>query len=116
MAKLTVVDGRKADATRFATLIEPHYDGLYRAAYRLTRSKHDAEDLVQEVCARAYVHLSEIAALEQPRSWLHRVMYRLFVDLSRRYERTHVGSIEEFAALVCDRPGPAEEAERTFDR
>jgi RNA polymerase sigma-70 factor (ECF subfamily) len=42
----------------------------------------------------------------------------LFVDSTRRYERRHVTSIDDVDAdsLVCDRPGPAEEAERALDR
>ena len=68
-------------------LVQPHYEVLYRVAYRLTRSKHDAEDLAQEVCVRAYPRLAQLEQLEQPRGWLLRVMYRLFIDWSRRYER-----------------------------
>jgi DNA-directed RNA polymerase specialized sigma24 family protein len=39
---------------RFHRLIEPHLDALFRAAYRLTRNRPDAEDLVQEACVRAF--------------------------------------------------------------
>jgi RNA polymerase sigma-70 factor (ECF subfamily) len=102
---------------RFEMLVQPHYEVLYRTAYRLTRSKHDAEDLAQEVCARAYPRLAEIEALEQPRGWLLRVMYRLFIDWSRRYEHTHVTSMEivDVLALASDEPGPLELTERAFD-
>ncbi|HZF28741.1 MAG TPA: RNA polymerase sigma factor [Gammaproteobacteria bacterium] len=102
---------------RFAALVEPHYEVLYRAAYRLTRSTHDAEDLAQEVCVRAYPRLAELETLEQPRAWLLRVMYRLFVDWTRRYERTHVESMEtvDLSALESDEAGPAELAELLLD-
>ena len=102
---------------RFAALVEPHYEVLYRAAYRLTRSTHDAEDLAQEVCVRAYPRLEELEMLDQPRAWLLRVMYRLFVDWTRRYERTHVESMEtvDVSALESDEAGPAEMAQRLLD-
>jgi RNA polymerase sigma-70 factor (ECF subfamily) len=102
---------------RFAALVQPHYEVLYRTAYRLTRSTHDAEDLAQEVCARAYPRLDEIERLEQPRGWLLRVMYRLFVDWSRRYERTHVASMEtvDVLAMASEEAGPAELAEMLLD-
>lgn len=98
---------------RFAALVQPHYEVLYRTAYRLTRSTHDAEDLAQEVCARAYPRLEEIERLEQPRGWLLRVMYRLFVDSARRYERTHVTSMEtvDVMSMASEERGPAELAE-----
>lgn len=93
---------------RFELLIRPHYDALYGTAWRWTRSVEDAEDLVQEVCTRAWPRLEELERLERPKSWLLRVMYRLFVDLTRRHDRTRVVPLDNFAAesLVCERPGP----------
>ena len=104
-------------AERFAALVQPHYEVLYRTAYRLTRSMHDAEDLAQEVCVRAFPRLPELEKLEEPRGWLMRVMYRLFVDWSRRYERTHVASMEtvDVLSLATEDPGPAEVVELLLD-
>jgi len=115
---LTVIEGKGSQEARFAALVQPHYEVLYRVAYRFTRSAHDAEDLAQEVCVRAFQRLTEIERLEQPRGWLLRVLYRLFVDSTRRYERTHVTSIDDTdpESLVCDRPSPLEEAELAFQR
>jgi RNA polymerase sigma factor (sigma-70 family) len=116
MGKPTVDPGGESEQDRFATLIRQHYQALYRAAYRLTRSTVDAEDLVQEVCLRAYPRLKEIERLEQPRGWLLRVLFRLFVDLGRRYERKHVRAIEDDEDFAGGEPGPPEEAERALDR
>lgn len=115
--KSTPAAPAETPTSRFAAIVEPHYETLYRVAYRLSRSAHDAEDLAQEVCARAYARLDEIELLEQPRGWLLRVLYRLFVDSVRRYERKHVGSIDDVTAeLVSDEPTPLEEAERALAR
>jgi RNA polymerase sigma-70 factor (ECF subfamily) len=116
MGKTTVGPGGESEQDRFATLIRQHYRALYGAAYRLTRSTVDAEDLVQELCVRAYPRLGEIERLEQPRGWLLRVLYRLFVDLRRRYERRNVRAIDEDEEFVSDAPGPPEEAERALDQ
>jgi RNA polymerase sigma factor (sigma-70 family) len=115
---LTAINGGRSAVERFAAVVQPHYEVLYRVAYRLTRSAPDAEDLAQEVCVRAYPRLDELEGLEQPRGWLLRVLYRLYIDSTRRYERKHVGSIDDVdaSALVCDRPGPMEETERALDR
>jgi RNA polymerase sigma-70 factor (ECF subfamily) len=77
---------------------------------------HDAEDLVQEVCARACPRLAELEQLDKPRSWLMRVLYRLYIDHSRRYERTHVSTFDDEEAFASSDPGPAEEADRAIDR
>jgi hypothetical protein len=42
--------------------------------------------------------MPRVGQLEQPRGWL-RVMYRLFIDWSRRYERAHVASMEVIDVL-----------------
>jgi RNA polymerase sigma-70 factor (ECF subfamily) len=115
MGKATGIGG-ESERDRFAKLIQQHYRALYGAAYRLTRSAADAEDLVQEVCVRAYPRVDEIERLEQPRGWLMRVMYRLFVDLRRRYERTHVRAIDDNEDFPSGEPSPPEEADRALDR
>jgi RNA polymerase sigma-70 factor (ECF subfamily) len=118
MRKLTVVSGGRSPAERFAALMRQHYDALYRAAYRFTRSAQDSEDLVQEVCVRALPRIAELEALDQPRHWLMRVLYRLVVDASRRYERRNVDSLEvvDAGALASAQPGPAEEADAARSR
>jgi RNA polymerase sigma factor (sigma-70 family) len=116
--KLKLIEGGKSSRERFETLVRPHYMTLYRIAYRLTRSSHDAEDLVQEVCVRAYGRLDEMAGLDNPRAWLICVLRRLFIDQTRRYERANVDSLETVDAdrLVSDLPGLLEEAEQAARR
>jgi RNA polymerase sigma factor (sigma-70 family) len=114
MIQLKVIEGGKSDGERFAALVAPHYKMLYRVALRWTRSEQDAEDLVQEVCVRAFPRLEELLTLEQPQSWMVRVMYRLFVDWTRRYERRHVVSLEgSEMAPESTEPGPDQAAETT---
>lgn len=113
MAILTVIPGGRTAQQRFEALVRPHYAVLYRTAYRLTRSVHDAEDLVQEVCVRAYPRLDELAQLDNPRAWLTCVMQRMFIDSTRRYERSHVESLETTRqeSLVSEAPGLAEQTD-----
>ena len=113
----TVGDGGGgSEQDRFAQLIRQHYRALYGAAYRLTRSAADAEDLVQEVCVRAYPRIGEIERLEQPRGWLMRVLFRLFIDLRRRYERKHVRAIDDNEEFASGVPSPPEEFDHAVDR
>jgi RNA polymerase sigma-70 factor (ECF subfamily) len=110
MARLSVVRGGTEAARCFERLVRPHYEMLYRVAYRFTRSRQDAEDLVQELCVRAYQHIDSLAELDNPRTWLLCVMRRLFIDQTRRYDRAHVSSLEDApdSLLIHDVPGPAE--------
>jgi RNA polymerase sigma-70 factor, ECF subfamily len=72
---------------RFASLVQPHFAALYRAAMRLTRRRADAEDLVQEVCLRACSRLDDLGAVTSSRAWLMRALYHLFIDATRRKRR-----------------------------
>lgn len=79
---------RQSAQSRFEKLVRPHFDALYRAAARLTASPDDAEDLVQEVCMKAYVRLADLESIEHHRSWLLRVLYTVFIDSKRREQRS----------------------------
>jgi RNA polymerase sigma-70 factor (ECF subfamily) len=72
---------------RFEAIVGPHFEALYRAAMRLTRRRQDAEDLVQDVCLRAYSRIGDLEKVAQPLGWLLYVQYRLFVDAVRRIRR-----------------------------
>ena len=79
-------------AERFEAIVGPHFEALYRAAMRLTRRRQDAEDLVQDVCLRAYSRLAELEKVARPLGWLLQVQYRLFLDAVRRVRRAPFGS------------------------
>ena len=97
--------------------MRPHLDGIYGRAYALTGSVQDAEDLVQEVYIRASSRLAELTRHENPRAWLMRVLYRLFVDLvrSRRRSPIRLMAPEDVQALVdaavSTEPGPEQHAD-----
>src|SRR5688572_22038793 len=97
----------------FRELVAPHLAALFRSAYRLTGNRQDAEDVVQEVCLRAYTHLASLRTLEQPKSWLLKIAYRVFVDGVRRRARSPVrASAEDFdATRSSNEPSPEERAE-----
>src|SRR5690606_2764194 len=102
---------------RFHRLIEPHLDALFRAAYRLTRNRPDAEDLVQEACVRAFERLGSLSEEGSVKSWLLRVLHNLFVDGARRarvapFARQGEGG-EGAHQPVCPAPTPEELLDRT---
>ena len=95
---------------RFTDLIEPHLDALFRAAFRLTRNQDDAEDLVQETCARAFQRVVELDESRHVKGWLLRVLHNAFVDNTRRARRSPVTNLEEGADCAtsspCSDPNP----------
>jgi len=69
---------------QFEEAVQPYLTTLYRFAYRLTGRREDAEDLVQEVLTRLYPKEDEVLAVERRGPWLKQVLYRQFIDGTRR--------------------------------
>jgi RNA polymerase sigma factor (sigma-70 family) len=101
------------DHKRFNALIEPHLDALFRAAWRLTRNRADAEDLVQEACVRACERLDRLQDSGSVKAWLLRVMHNLFVDGARRAKSAPIAHLEDgqIEASICPDPTPEESFE-----
>lgn len=99
---------------RFIRVVGPHIDGLYRAAYRLTRNTADAEDLVQEACLRAVKQLDALHEQGSAKPWLLRVLHNLFIDGTRRARHSPFHSVESAGSTVeqstCTGPTPEESA------
>lgn len=79
---------------RFASLLRPHIEPMYRMAYRWTRSQEDAEDLVQDVLIKLAGRVEEMLAVEQLRPWLIKVLYRRFVDVYRREQGSPIVQLD----------------------
>ena len=79
----------------FEALLRPHMDRLYRLAFRLAGQKAEAEDLFQDVLIKAFSRLDELVDIEEPGSWLCRVMYNHFIDNRRRFARQRLVAVEE---------------------
>lgn len=98
------------DNKRFSNLVEPHLDALFRAAYRLTRNRADAQDLVQDTCVRACARLDLLDDSGPVKAWLLRVMHNLFVDGVRRERSSPVTRVAEagdsMAQAICPAPTP----------
>lgn len=81
---------RRRGADRFEALVRPHVPSLYRLAYRLCGEASTAEDLVQETLVRVYPRRDELANLDRLYPWLSRVLYRIYVDSTRRRRRAPI--------------------------
>jgi RNA polymerase sigma-70 factor (ECF subfamily) len=100
---------------QFAAIVQPHFAVLYRAALRLTRQRQDAEDLLQEVCVRAYTSVDELARVRSPLAWLLRAEYHLFVDLARRRGRSPLVTALDGCELAESTPSGEYGPERVVD-
>lgn len=75
-------------------MLRPHFDALFAAASRMTLSSVDAEDLLQDVCLKAFEQLDELERIEHRRAWLLKVLYHKFIDDRRARRRSAIDLAE----------------------
>ena len=79
---------------------------LYPAALRMTRNPSDAEDLVQETMARAYVGMRNFTPGTNVRAWLYRILTNTFINSCRKRSREPAQTLRaEFEQLLDARDG-----------
>src|SRR6266545_1806469 len=65
-----------------------YIDQLYRVAFNLTKSRADAEDLVQETYLRAFDKYEQFELGTNLKAWLTKILYNLFVNRYHRDRKT----------------------------
>jgi RNA polymerase sigma-70 factor (ECF subfamily) len=71
------------DARRFEALVLPHLNAGYNLARWLAREPHDAEDVVQDACIRAFKYLDALQG-NDARAWFLAIVRNTFYDWIRR--------------------------------
>jgi RNA polymerase sigma-70 factor (ECF subfamily) len=77
---------------RFEQIVLPHLDAAHNLARWLARNQHNAEDVVQEACLRAF-HFFESFHGEDGRAWLLKIVrntYYTWLERNRRHEAAAV--------------------------
>lgn len=96
-------DRSRSDASRvecsrtdaLEALVREHSRLVYRIAYAALRSHHDAEDATQETFLRVLRYSSKLEAVEDPKTWLARIAWRVAVDRSRQHGRRREIPLDE---------------------
>lgn len=76
-------------------LVREHSRLVYRIAYAVLRRHHDAEDATQETFIRVLRYSSKLAGVENPKTWLARIAWRVAVDRSKRHARSQELSLDD---------------------
>src|SRR5690348_1615220 len=75
-------------------LVKEHARLAYRIAYAVLRSHQDSEDAVQETFVRVLRYGGRLASVENPKTWLARIAWRVAVDKSKRQRRRNEVALE----------------------
>ena len=76
-------------------------DHLYRVAYYLLKDNEQAQDCVQETCARALGSRNQFTPGSNMKAWLTKILYNFFYDFHRR--RRRVVSTEDLSGAATDK-------------
>lgn len=81
---LWIERARAGDEDAFRMLMDRHRDRAYALALRITRSRADAEDVVQQAFVRAWFALDRFRGDSAFGTWLHRIVARRALDRATR--------------------------------
>jgi RNA polymerase sigma-70 factor (ECF subfamily) len=73
----------EADARAFETLAQRHLDRAFALAFRFTRNRADADEIVQDAMLRVWTHAPRWRPDAAFRTWLYRVLVNLCLDRQR---------------------------------
>jgi len=82
-----VREAQKGSHAAFETLVRRYSERAYRAAFRVVRDHHTAEDVLQEGLIKAYRALPNFEGRSSFYTWLYRIVVNLALDRRRRGKR-----------------------------
>jgi RNA polymerase sigma-70 factor (ECF subfamily) len=101
------------------SLVDEHYQALYRYAYRLSGSAADAEDLTQETFRKALHRLATLRDADRVKPWLFRILRNAYLHRIRDDRRRRVvpldGEVARPEAESADWPVDPERLQEALD-
>lgn len=99
---VTTIDREQA----VESLVRQHSQLVYRIAYAVLRRHHDAEDATQETFMRVLRYSSKLDAVDDPRTWLARIAWRVAVDRSKLRGRTREIPLDDTDKPIAETASP----------
>ena len=120
MAEAVISNGAipLADANEDAleAAVREHARLVYRIAYSVLRNHHDAEDTTQETFVRVLQYRRKLEGVQDPKTWLARIAWRVAIERSKRRPEISLGESEIGKAVGELRSQLASAEERTLGR
>jgi RNA polymerase sigma-70 factor (ECF subfamily) len=100
------------DEDAFRIVVQRHSRRLFELAFRITRERASAEDIVQETFMKAYRALHRFDGRSELASWLHRIALNTALDGARQRRARPEVKGEAASLLVETSPGGEPDPER----
>jgi RNA polymerase sigma-70 factor (ECF subfamily) len=106
----------KGDGQAFAQLYEENFDRIYRYVYLRLGNQAEAEDLSQEVFAKAFEAMGSYKWRNLPfASWLFRIAHNQIVDFLRKQTKVKEVALDDDNVTVAGEANPAFIAEKELE-
>ena len=92
-----------------ASLVEQHYESLYRYAYRLSGTPADAEDLTQEAFCKAQAQLGQLRDPDRAKPWLFSILRNAYLHRARSDRSHRQVSLDAIGDVPSDPPAEVPE-------
>jgi RNA polymerase sigma-70 factor (ECF subfamily) len=100
-----MLDASASSSPSFESLVTEHLPTLRRRATRLARTRHDADDIVQDALLRALRGQAQMRSATTARGWLLTIVSSTFLDQTRRRR------VRPLEVPIADEPPAAEHDE-----
>jgi RNA polymerase sigma-70 factor, ECF subfamily len=98
--------------SRLETIFREYHSQVFNAAYRVTGSAQDAEDVLQTVFVRLLKRQDELDLTPSPGAYLHRAAVNAALDLMRARTRNKAVALDDLEASATPLESPDPHPER----
>lgn len=77
----------KGDANAFAKLVDTYKDMVFSLAYKMTKSREEAEEVSQDTFVKAYKNLDNFKGDSKFSTWLYRIGYHTGLDAIKKNKK-----------------------------
>jgi RNA polymerase sigma-70 factor, ECF subfamily len=102
--KALVIAAKNGSERAFEALVERYRRRIIRVAFRFTRVKEDAEDIVQQSFQKAFVHLNRFEGKSSFATWLTRIAINEALMLVRKRRAVREVSLDD--SMDFEKPTP----------
>ena len=89
---------------QFNELYKQHFTTIYRMVSKFSVDRHEAEDIVQEVFIRLYLHYESGGEVQYPKTWLYKVASNICINtVGRRKQTLQIEAVNESEVGVSER-------------
>lgn len=107
-------DRTKSRDAALEALVRDHSRLVYRIAYSILRQHQDAEDATQETFMRVLRYQTKLAEVNDPKTWLARIAWRVALDRSKRQGRMREITLDDPEKPIAEPPSTAADGDENL--